>query len=43
MKLIDQIASIPLFQGLARKQYEDLAMIVVDQVFKTGGEHFLRG
>ena len=36
MKLIDQIAGIPLFQSLARKQYEDLAMILVDQVFKRG-------
>src|SRR4030042_3436344 len=34
MKLISQIASVPLFQGLARKQHEDLAMIVVDSVFK---------
>ena len=40
MKLVDQIASIPLFQGLARKQYEDLAMILVDQVFKRGESIF---
>jgi CRP/FNR family transcriptional regulator len=40
MKLIGQIASIPLFQGLARKQYEELAMIVVDQVFKRGESIF---
>jgi len=40
MKLISQIASVPLFQGLARKQYEDLAMIVVDQVFKRGQSIF---
>ena len=43
MKLIDQIAGIPLFQGLARKQYEDLAMIVVDQVFKRGESIFSEG
>jgi len=40
MKLISQIAGVPLFQGLARKQYEDLAMIVVDQVFKRGQSIF---
>ena len=40
MKLIDQIAGIPLFQGLARKQREELAMIVVDQVFKRGESIF---
>ncbi|MDI6755123.1 MAG: Crp/Fnr family transcriptional regulator [Thermodesulfobacteriota bacterium] len=40
MKLIDQIARIPLFQGLAPKQMEDLAMILVDQVFKRGQSIF---
>jgi len=43
MKLIDQIASVPLFQGLARKQYEDLAMILVDQIFKRGESIFSEG
>jgi CRP/FNR family transcriptional regulator len=43
MGLIDQIAAIPLFQGLARKQHEDLAMILVDQVFKRGESIFLEG
>jgi len=43
MKLTDQIASVPLFQGLARRQYEDLAMIVVDQVFKRGESIFSEG
>jgi CRP/FNR family transcriptional regulator len=45
MGLIEQIASIPLFQGLPREQYEDLAMIVVDQavqreqlIFSEGDE-----
>ncbi|MBM4331810.1 MAG: Crp/Fnr family transcriptional regulator [Deltaproteobacteria bacterium] len=40
MKLIDQIARLPLFQGLAPKQMEDLAMILVDQVFKRGQSIF---
>jgi CRP-like cAMP-binding protein len=43
MKLSDQITSIPLFQGLARKQYEDLAMIVVDQVIPRGKMIFSQG
>ena len=43
MKLIDQITSIPLFQGLARKQCEDLAMIVVDQVIPRGKMIFSQG
>lgn len=40
MDLIHQIARLPLFQGLDRKQYEDLAMILVDQVFKRGEDIF---
>ncbi len=40
MKLIDQIAGIPLFQGLARKQHEELATIVVDQSFRRGESIF---
>jgi CRP-like cAMP-binding protein len=36
MKLIHQIARIPLFQGLDRKHYDQLAMIVTDQVFRKG-------
>jgi CRP-like cAMP-binding protein len=43
MGLIEQIASIPLFQGLPRKQHEDLSMIVVDQVFKRGQSVFSEG
>ncbi len=43
MKIIDQIAGIPIFQGLAKKQYEDLAMIVTDQVFKRGEAIFSEG
>lgn len=40
MDLIHQIARLPLFQGLDRRQYEDLAMILVDQVFKRGEDIF---
>ena len=43
MGLIDQIASIPLFQGFPRKQHEDLSMIVVDQVFRRGQPIFSEG
>ncbi|MGB9698240.1 MAG: Crp/Fnr family transcriptional regulator [Thermodesulfobacteriota bacterium] len=40
MDLIHQIARLPLFQGLERKHYEALAMILVDQVFKRGEDIF---
>jgi CRP-like cAMP-binding protein len=43
VKLVEQIASIPLFQGLAREQYADVAMIGVDQVFKRGESIFSEG
>jgi CRP/FNR family transcriptional regulator, dissimilatory nitrate respiration regulator len=43
MVLIDQIAVIPLFQGLPRQQQEDLAMIVVEQIFKRGQTIFSEG
>jgi CRP-like cAMP-binding protein len=43
MGIIDQIAAIPLFQGLPRKHHEDLAMLVVDQVFKRGQIIFSEG
>ena len=43
MGLIEHIASIPLFQGLPRKQHEDLSMIVIDQVFKRGQMVFSEG
>ena len=36
MKFIHQIARVPLFQDLDRKYYDDLAMIVTDQVFEKG-------
>jgi CRP-like cAMP-binding protein len=40
MKLIQQIARIPLFQGLDREHYDELAMIVTDQVFQKGESIF---
>lgn len=40
MDLIHQIARLPLFQGLERRHYENLAMILVDQVFKRGQNIF---
>ena len=43
MKLTDQIAAIPLFQGFSRGEYEDLAMIVVDQVIRKGQTIFEEG
>jgi len=43
MRFIDQITRIPLFQGLPRKPYEDLAMIAVDQVIPRGKMIFSQG
>lgn len=43
MGMIEQIASIPLFHGLSTGHHEDLAMIVVDQVFKQGAPIFFEG
>ena len=43
MGLIDQIAAIPLFQGLPQEQQEDLVMIVVDQIFRRGQTIFSEG
>jgi CRP/FNR family transcriptional regulator len=43
MSLVDQIATIPLFQDLPRKDLEDLIAIVVDQVFKRGQIIFSEG
>ena len=40
MKFIHQIARVPLFQDLDRKYYDDLAMIVTDQVFQKGESIF---
>jgi len=43
MGIIDEIASIPLFQNLSRRHLGELAMIVVDQIFKKGQEVFSEG
>jgi len=43
MDKIEQITAIPLFQGLPRKDQEDLARIVVDQIFKKGQIIFSEG
>lgn len=43
MGIIQNIATIPLFQGLPEKHLEDLAMIVVDQDFRRGQLIFSEG
>jgi CRP/FNR family transcriptional regulator len=43
MKIVEQIASIPLFHGLHEDQIESVAMIVTDQVFKRGEIIFSEG
>lgn len=43
MEITRAIASIPLFEGLPRSQIDDLAMIMVDQVFEKGQEIFTEG
>ncbi len=43
MGLIEQIAAIPLFQGLPQKELEELSMIIVDQVFKRSQTIFSEG
>jgi CRP-like cAMP-binding protein len=43
MKFIHRIARVPLFQDLERKYYDDLAMIVTDQVFRKGESIFGEG
>ncbi|HDM10873.1 MAG TPA: Crp/Fnr family transcriptional regulator [Desulfobacteraceae bacterium] len=43
MGIIDEIASIPLFESLSRKHLGELSMIVVDQIFKKGQEIFSEG
>jgi CRP/FNR family transcriptional regulator len=40
---ISQIASIPLFDGLPRDQLEDLATILVDNIFGHGQSVFMEG
>lgn len=43
MDLIEHIAAIPLFEGLPRKQHEDLARIVVHRSYKRGQTIFSEG
>ena len=43
LKLTDQIARIPLFDGLTGQHYEGLAMIVVDQIIPRGQMIFAQG
>jgi CRP-like cAMP-binding protein len=43
METIDRIAAIPLFNGLPRKQLEELAMIVLSQNVKRGQMIFAEG
>ncbi len=43
MRLIEQIAAIPLFQGLPQKELEELSMIIVEQVFKRSQTIFSEG
>jgi CRP-like cAMP-binding protein len=43
MKYIHQIGSIPLFNGLAEEQLQELATIVVDREFRRGQTIFLEG
>ena len=43
MKLVEQIASIPLFQGLPQEHREDLAMILVDQTLRKAQPVFSEG
>ncbi|RLB43551.1 MAG: Crp/Fnr family transcriptional regulator [Deltaproteobacteria bacterium] len=43
MGIIEEIASIPLFQNLSHKHLGELSMIVVDQIFKKGQEVFSEG
>lgn len=43
MRLKSQIGAIPLFNGLAEEQLQELAMIVVDQVCRRGQTIFMEG
>jgi CRP/FNR family transcriptional regulator, dissimilatory nitrate respiration regulator len=43
MKFLSQIGAIPLFSDLAEEQLQELAMIVIDQVFRRGQTIFLEG
>lgn len=43
MKIIDHLARVPLFKGLAEKELAELAMILTDQEFKKGQVIFSEG
>lgn len=43
MNIVEEIASIPLFEGLPKDQHDELAMIVVDNTFKKGWNIFSEG
>ena len=43
MGIIQNIAAIPLFEGLPREHLEDLAMIVMERVFQRGQMIFSEG
>jgi CRP/FNR family transcriptional regulator len=43
MGIVEQIGAIPLFEGLARKHLEDLAMIVTEQGMSRGQTIFSEG
>ncbi len=43
MKFLHQIGAIPLFNGLAEEQLQELATIVVDREFRRGQAIFLEG
>lgn len=42
-KIRDHVAAIPLFQGMSGDQYDELAMIVVDQEVVRGAQIFAEG
>jgi len=43
MDIMHQIAASPLFQGLSRGHYEELAMIMLEQLFRRGQIIFSEG
>ncbi len=43
MHKIEEMAAIPFFQGLSRKQYDELARIAVDRSYKQGQIIFSEG
>ena len=43
MNIVKQIAAIPMFEGLSRKQYDELARIAEDRSYKRGQIIFSEG